>query len=613
MIEIERRQTWFYDVTRLCRQAQYHSGISRFGRKILQQLFELERHSEQQLQVTPVISRPDIIEGDLGLKTFIDEFGQVPLSPAAYERAVGTASDQNRKCIYFSPYEEIPDFARLRGVLPAVTIHDLFHIERLDLYGYEFSNPHTERLRASLRDRDYIFTVSEFTRARVLQHFGHAPERVCSVHLAPDETFRRRSDEEVARTLNKFGVSGRYFVMMAQFDPRKNLGTTVEAVAQALRGAAAGQVTCIVIASAINWERTRQLVEDVAPSDTNLKVIIDVSDEDLAALYSGSEFFAFPSLAEGFGLPIVEAMACGCPILTSATTAMPEVAGDSALYVDPTRPEQVEQALSTMISSASLRTVLRQRATERARRFRWERTAQEIVGSMQFNLAGQPVVFTPDVLEESPQQDPENEVSVVEPNRAIRGKIEPSEQVEVASHPKVTASTFNFRDEETHGTHGVEFLFPTQDAGGCYRMLIPVRPDAKRAFSIFLYSSSSRRMNNNEVVLIYDVEERDFTKLTCTHQQEIVAHNVYASEDGWLLFSIEFNLRFPQESGLTLLLFPRRSGKGATSYHGVPSETFQFGSATCVATNSKDDLKAALDDRTEDDEQISSDLPPSHS
>jgi glycosyltransferase involved in cell wall biosynthesis len=192
---------------------------------------------------------------------------------------------------------------------------------------------------------------------------------------------------EVAPILREYGVEPPYILYVGALESRKNLPRLLEAYAR-LR--AWSPQWRLVIVGARKWKFSPifDTVQRLA-LEGHVTFTGYVADEHLPALFTGADLFAFPSLYEGFGLPVLEAMACGAPVVTSNTSSLPEVAGDAALLVDPYDVEQIAQAMWLVLSQPALAAQLRAKGLARAAQFTWERTARETIAVYERVLAGE--------------------------------------------------------------------------------------------------------------------------------------------------------------------------------------------------------------------------------
>jgi glycosyltransferase involved in cell wall biosynthesis len=209
-----------------------------------------------------------------------------------------------------------------------------------------------------------IFTISEFTRAQIVEWSGVSLDKVCNVGCGVDSSYCPEGDF--------YGLPFPYLLCVSNRKRHKNEFRVVEAFAKAGLGAEMRLV--------FTGNPTTDLADcierhHVAPfvHFTGL-----VPEEKLPSLYRAAEALIFPSLYEGFGLPLLEAMACGIPVVTANTTALPEIAGGAALLVDPISVEQIAEAMKRIVSDRSLRQQLREKGLSRAAQFSWARTADRV-------------------------------------------------------------------------------------------------------------------------------------------------------------------------------------------------------------------------------------------
>ncbi len=262
----------------------------------------------------------------------------------------------------------LPGHAWEQGILPgALRSGEL-------LWSPGGSGPLAVRRRALLpvlaRRVRRVVTVSEFSRERLAVMLRLNPERIAVTPLAADPRFRIKPVAEVVAGLGQLGVTGPYLLAVAALSARKNferLYHAWEAVAPEL------PETQLVVVGKTGLAFSN--VSSRGPLPAHTRVFQHVEDEQLVDLYNGAMAFVFPSLYEGFGLPVLEAMACGTPVITSNVTSLPEVAGDAALLVDPYDTGAIAAAMRRVTTDAVLRERLARAGEQRAARFSWDRTA----------------------------------------------------------------------------------------------------------------------------------------------------------------------------------------------------------------------------------------------
>ncbi len=263
----------------------------------------------------------------------------------------------------------------LTSAARVVTIHDAIpyvfpHTStRLDRFIYH------RWLPVAVRAAGAVITDSRSAREDIMTHLPVSAERVTATPLAADRRFRPLDATEFGPVLRRYGVAQPYILYVGALEPRKNLPRLLEAYARLRRRSARWR---LVIVGARKW-RSSPIFDAVQALALEPHLIFTgfVEDEHLPALYAGADLFAFPSLYEGFGLPVLEAMACGAPVVTSNTSSLPEVAGEAAVLVDPTNIEQIAEAMWLVLSQPALAAALREKGLARAAQFTWERTARE--------------------------------------------------------------------------------------------------------------------------------------------------------------------------------------------------------------------------------------------
>jgi alpha-1,3-rhamnosyl/mannosyltransferase len=225
--------------------------------------------------------------------------------------------------------------------------------------------------RLALRSAAHCLAISETTKGDFVREYGVAPERITAIPLAADGRFRPAKPAAVAAMRERHRLPPDYVLYLGINKPHKNLARLVEAWSlvrdRGITLALAGREDP-------RYPQARQRVEELGLGDAVL-FLGDVTEANLPPLYSGAAAFVFPSLYEGFGLPVLEAMACGVPVACSNTSSLPEIVGDAALTFDPTDVEAIAGALSRLLDDAELRVELRQLGMERARHFTWTETA----------------------------------------------------------------------------------------------------------------------------------------------------------------------------------------------------------------------------------------------
>lgn len=232
-----------------------------------------------------------------------------------------------------------------------------------------------ETIKQTVKRADKIIAVSEFSKSRMIDTLNIEAEKIRVVHHGVDTCFKRPSHSHLKKRLEHMGIKTPYVLYTGKYDPLKNL----------LRLLSAFKICSdkwndlmLVMAGPKNWfyyvveEESRRLGIGDRIYYTDF-----ISDEDLVTLYSGASLFAMPSLYEGFGMPVIEAMACGAPVVTSRLCSIPEVAGDAALLVDPESVSDIAEAMMSVLSDKKISDDLVAGGLMQASSFTWEKSARE--------------------------------------------------------------------------------------------------------------------------------------------------------------------------------------------------------------------------------------------
>ena len=266
-------------------------------------------------------------------------------------------------------------FAAPPGARTVFTVHDLSLDRHPQWHPRERVLFHRRHIEAAREGVDRYVAVSVFTRSEMAALWGVDPALVTVTPLAHDRSrFAPQPDDAVRAVRRRLGLPGRYFLVVGSGDPRKNLGLALEAAGRA------GLDAPLAVAGWSGWDAPGR-------GDGRVLPLGYVADADLPALYAGALALVYPSLYEGFGLPVVEAMACGCPVVASAVSSLPEACGGAALALDdPRDPGELADALVRLARDEGLRTQLRDKGFRRAADLSWEATAAATVEA--FALAG---------------------------------------------------------------------------------------------------------------------------------------------------------------------------------------------------------------------------------
>lgn len=256
----------------------------------------------------------------------------------------------------------------LKDVFKILTVHDL----RTLTIGDRKWSQNIGKYRKTLSGLDVCVVVSECTKQDLLKHFQMDERKIKVVHLAADERYRPALPSEVSAAQMKFGLAEPYFLSVGSV-PRKN----IEGI---IRGFAASQSKkdfLLALNCRNDVDNYKKMAEGLGIGQ-RVVFLKHLSDEDLVTLYTGCHCFLFPSLYEGFGLPILEAMQCGAPVITSDISSCPEVAGDAAILVNPNETAEIGAAIDQFGRNEQLRKEFIKRGFERSKAFSWDQFARKM-------------------------------------------------------------------------------------------------------------------------------------------------------------------------------------------------------------------------------------------
>ena len=322
-----------------------------------------------------------------------------------------------------------PDVAHFtNGMIPfgspvstIVTVHDMslrLHPRCHPLRRLLLNRP---LMHVAIRQAASIVTVSNSARRDLLRLHGVPPDRVSVVHEAASPAFRPINDRaRLGDVRARYGLPDRFILYVGTIEPRKNLLRLVEAFAYARWAGVPHHLVCV---GPYGWS-SRDLAGKIERLGIRDAVHFTgyVPFADLPAIYNLGEFFVFPSLYEGFGLPVVEAMASGVPVLTSNTSSLGEIAGDAAETVDPTDIDAMAAAIRRLATDAALRRDYAERGLARSRAFSWARTAKEMLGVYQ--RAAGVAASTPSPKSQAPSPVPSPKSQVPSPSAMSRSQVQ---------------------------------------------------------------------------------------------------------------------------------------------------------------------------------------------
>ena len=347
-------------------------GIGTYIRNLLKQLARLDQDTEYVL-----FSRPEDHEAVVGLG---ENFRPVSVRAGNYSMAeqvfLPWAIRRENLSLFHAPHYVLPALVTCRSV---VTIHDCIHLmfpqylpNRL-AYAYARASISMASRRATR-----VLTVSESSKRDILRFVDVPADKIDVIYNAYDERFAvEPREEDVVRVSERYQLRDEFVLYAGNVKPHKNLGRLIEAF-HIVRKRGLDHLKLVLIGDEISKYAALRRAVHQHQLHQYVRFLGYVNEETLAVMYRLAGVFVFPSLYEGFGLPPLEAMASGTPVVSSNVSSLPEVAGDAALLVDPYDPTSIADGIYTVLTNADVRRDLRHKGMLRARQFSWEASVRRV-------------------------------------------------------------------------------------------------------------------------------------------------------------------------------------------------------------------------------------------
>ncbi|MDA1184114.1 MAG: glycosyltransferase family 1 protein [Acidobacteria bacterium] len=343
-------------------------GIGTYTRNLLRHLARIDQDNEYIL----LCHEPDVgIGAHLG-PNFRTTLVRAENYSVREQFQVPWVLHRERPDVFHAPHYVLPPAVRCKSI---VTIHDCIHLMFPQYLPNRAAYLYAKASMWSAARRSHkILTVSEASKRDIIRLLNVPADKIVVVYNAIDERFGvAPSDDAVERIRERYQLDRPFVLYVGNIKPHKNLVRLVEAFDQ-LRARGFVDLTLLIIGDEISKLPALRRAVHSHKLHKHVRFLGYLPDETLAILYRLSAAFAFPSLYEGFGLPPLEAMACGAPVVTSNVSSLPEVTGDAAVLVDPYDPASIADGLATVLRDPALGTQMRTRGFARAREFSWERS-----------------------------------------------------------------------------------------------------------------------------------------------------------------------------------------------------------------------------------------------
>jgi glycosyltransferase involved in cell wall biosynthesis len=351
------------------------TGVGHYTLELARHLALLAPTDEFEL-VSPfpfAAASPDQAEHDLPANLHIVQAKVNPLSRRWFAVGLPLYLRQHGSELFHGTNYEVPLWGKLPSVL---TIHDLSLFLHPETHEGRLVRRGRRRLPLMARRASFIITPSESVRREVTEHLRIEPSKIVSIPEAPRDIFRPLPPEETIEVRRRLEIEDEFILFVGTIEPRKNLLTLLKAFAEIIRSTDSSPQ--LVIAGKKGWLYSELLAyAKKSGLENRLRLTGYLTDEDLRALYSTCRVFVYPSVYEGFGLPPLEAMACGAPVIASRIPSIVEAVGqDAALLVAPTDVQALARSIKEILKDENARRQLSLTGRQRASAFTWERTAR---------------------------------------------------------------------------------------------------------------------------------------------------------------------------------------------------------------------------------------------
>jgi len=342
-------------------------GVRRYIASITHALLTIDRKNEYVLYYD---HRSHLGENPTAIEKVIN----IPSKMLYDHIALPLAVRRDRVDVLFCPKNVVPPLSNCKSV---TIVHDLGYMANPTYYAPVDTLYMNLAMRWSIRKSSAIIAVSQNTKADLVSRLGAKAEKIHCIYEAMDENYRLIEDRaRLENVRDKYNLPSEFILSVAGLQRRKNLPNLIKAFSLLRERPEINHK--LVMIGAPSWQHSAILSEmRASPVRNEIQWLKFIPEEDLPVIYNLATLFVFPSLYEGFGLPLLEAMACGCPVVCSNTSSLPEIAGDAAILVDPTSIEQLADGIYKVLVDDNLQNDLIKKGLERASCFSWERAAKE--------------------------------------------------------------------------------------------------------------------------------------------------------------------------------------------------------------------------------------------
>lgn len=359
-----------FDVSALVKEA---AGIGQCIINIIQNIMEIDRENEYFLFTYDKIKLPFSLKENWSI---VDYGGGAKHPQVRFFTALPQILKKIKIEIFFGTRHYLPPFnPKIRYV---ALVHDLIPLRMPEL----FTKRHLSRFRIFTKvcrhQADSYIAVSQATKADILHYMKVPEEKIQVIYEGANPNFTPERDEAgIQETMERFGIEGKYLLCLSTVEPRKNMLRTIQAYEQYVLKKELPYK--LVIVGGKGWNNG-EIYDYVKEHDLGGHVLFTgyVSNDDVKNIYANATLFIYASLYEGFGIPVLEAMQSGVPVITSNVSSMPEVAGDACVLVDPYQTEEIKNAIIKVLDSEKLQAEMKEKGIAQAKKFSWRKCSEEV-------------------------------------------------------------------------------------------------------------------------------------------------------------------------------------------------------------------------------------------
>jgi glycosyltransferase involved in cell wall biosynthesis len=362
-----------------------HTGLGNYSRTLINNLVQMYPENNY------LLATPSLTDHPYALPYLEPPFQHLlpgSKTPGSWWRSISMARDlaKEKVQIYHGLSNELPNGLKQKNIPQVVSIHDLLFIEFPGDYKWVDRKIYKMKFSAACEKADKIIAISHSTKSQIINHFDVPEEKVSVVYQAINPFFESSSPDVLKTTVrSKWEIKQEFGLFVSAYSPRKNLQGVLKAMKTMKRP------PLLVV---VGQGYTKPIKQYIAYNKLPVIFTGPISNAELRALYQQCSFFIYPSLGEGFGIPVVEAMMSGAPVITSNISSMPEAAGNAAYLIDPYEPEHIAQAMLEVMEDEFLREDLIHKGHYQATRFTSENCTepvmkiyQELTGITQLKMA----------------------------------------------------------------------------------------------------------------------------------------------------------------------------------------------------------------------------------